>query len=197
MNNVRFNTLWIYTTLKLTYANNKVFDGFNTLWIYTALKQRQQVRMPAWSFNTLWIYTALKRLCGSRQTLPGFNTLWIYTALKLYNSRPYMAIGFNTLWIYTALKLNAHSTLFFVVSIPSEFTLLSNRIPVTVISNTVSIPSEFTLLSNTKVVLAALSRFQYPLNLHCSQTISCNYCFSCSFNTLWIYTALKLCWCAI
>ena len=34
----------------------------------------------------------------------------------------------------------------------------------------VSIPSEFTLLSNAFYVIIFLKRFQYPLNLHCSQT---------------------------
>ena len=122
-------------------------------------------------------------------------------------------LGFNTLWIYTALKHEIHCTYLILVSIPSEFTLLSNQ-PVnldtwnkvsipsefTLLSNRlqlvqfirgVSIPSEFTLLSNTCAGMPKKCKFQYPLNLHCSQTT----CFACvifsGFNTLWIYTALK------
>ena len=56
------------------------------------------------------------------------------------------------------------------VSIPSEFTLLSNipwNIPIPV---PVSIPSEFTLLSNNRLPSGVKFEFQYPLNLHCSQT---------------------------
>ena len=58
-----------------------------------------------------------------------------------------------------------------LVSIPSEFTLLSNINRCTFSYTTVSIPSEFTLLSNNKDFLAYASEFQYPLNLHCSQTV--------------------------
>ena len=126
-------------------------------------------------FNTLWIYTALKQgKCGVDIPL-GFNTLWIYTALKHRPAVFIYKLRFNTLWIYTALK-------------PLEVIEWCPK---------VSIPSEFTLLSNCSRDTPGRFQFQYPLNLHCSQTISCNYCFSCSFNTLWIYTALKLCWCAI
>ena len=57
-----------------------------------------------------------------------------------------------------------------IVSIPSEFTLLSNINTHLNRKGTVSIPSEFTLLSNTILTGITDCRFQYPLNLHCSQT---------------------------
>ena len=124
-----------------------------------------------------------------------------------------MECSFNTLWIYTALKLNANIWHWAGVSIPSEFTLLSNfgEIPewnysvsipseFTLLSNniyyilgkgTVSIPSEFTLLSNRHSGNLWFFLFQYPLNLHCSQTEPIPHTLIVCFNTLWIYTALK------
>ena len=123
-------------------------------------------------------------------------------------------ICFNTLWIYTALKRMVDSLKIFSVSIPSEFTLLSNFVVKNLINSNVSIPSEFTLLSNYSISLECFFLFQYPLNLHCSQTwfyiflplpqfqyplnLHCSQTgfhtsmTMHSFNTLWIYTALKL-----
>ena len=129
-----------------------------------------------------------------------------YSILRILKS-------FNTLWIYTALKRAWPSTEYCIVSIPSEFTLLSNTcagmpkkckvsIPseFTLLSNknrryistsTVSIPSEFTLLSNPVIYGKKGIKFQYPLNLHCSQTLLTTFWAWICFNTLWIYTALK------
>ena len=103
----------------------------------------------------------------------------------------YLLICFNTLWIYTALKHFSDSPSVSPVSIPSEFTLLSNKETKNKEKETVSIPSEFTLLSNAWLTMFCVMGFQYPLNLHCSQTVSrCNMD-NIRFNTLWIYTALK------
>ena len=99
----------------------------------------------------------------------GFNTLWIYTALKLISFIFFIPCSFNTLWIYTALKPFLNSSLVLQVSIPSEFTLLSN------------------CLARERLNV----QFQYPLNLHCSQTCHFLTKSTNSFNTLWIYTALK------
>ena len=121
------------------------------------------------SFNTLWIYTALKLECSNGLFTKCFNTLWIYTALKQDVVVKVTLTGFNTLWIYTALKL------LLVIIVRSE----------------VSIPSEFTLLSNHTEHNAKQTKFQYPLNLHCSQTNLVFYTSNIGFNTLWIYTALK------
>ena len=145
-------------------------------------------------------------------------------------------LRFNTLWIYTALKRIWIWNNAWYVSIPSEFTLLSNYCSFCFQKMQVSIPSEFTLLSNNSgltdvskkfqyplnlhcsqtfvVFIVVWISFQYPLNLHCSQTIShigflcrmfqyplnlhCSQTWAClsahqwCFNTLWIYTALKL-----
>ena len=57
-----------------------------------------------------------------------------------------------------------------MVSIPSEFTLLSNLYSARSAMLSVSIPSEFTLLSNLFSTVFLIGMFQYPLNLHCSQT---------------------------
>ena len=59
--------------------------------------------------------------------------------------------SFNTLWIYTALKQSHIIKNIIVVSIPSEFTLLSNKSSFIIFRVSVSIPSEFTLLSNTQI----------------------------------------------
>ena len=102
-----------------------------------------------------------------------------------------MLICFNTLWIYTALKLFYHSYKIVDASIPPEFTLLSNAPLEKCLQSLASIPSEFTLLSNGYFVNTQPGLLQYPLNLHCSQTESELCRFRLSFNTLWIYTALK------
>ena len=70
------------------------------------------------------------------------------------------------------------------VSIPSEFTLLSNFHPSSSNLAKVSIPSEFTLLSNLCGIIVQFDLFQYPLNLHCSQTATLNYISVIGFNTL-------------
>ena len=145
--------------------------------------------------------------------------------------------SFNTLWIYTALKQSHIIKNIIVVSIPSEFTLLSNYIDYVPILFLFQYPLNLHC-SQTHASASRLSpKFQYPLNLHCSQT-KCTQCsdafqfqyplnlhcsqtnrrlrfyeqafqyplnlhcsqtninssasFS-SFNTLWIYTALKQC----
>ena len=99
-------------------------------------------------FNTLWIYTALKQNYLPPLLDVRFNTLWIYTALKHIRLLFLLWWCFNTLWIYTALKPDQHRTNFLFVSIPSEFTLLSNLFRQQLMKFQVSIPSEFTLLSN-------------------------------------------------
>ena len=167
----RFNTLWIYTALKLWGDSRMELLSFNTIWIYTALKLLRfwknplKVSIPSeftllsnlvnsaiaesWfqyplnlhcsqtsarlskttpSFNTLWIYTALKQISFPLIYNHCFNTLWIYTALKQHLLYSRKRNSFNTLWIYTALKPNQFHILSSSVSIPSEFTLLSNKI---------------------------------------------------------------------
>ena len=69
--------------------------------------------------------------CSQTQTVrynffSGFNTLWIYTALKPLGFSMKAVLCFNTLWIYTALKQDNLAQIMKKVSIPSEFTLLSN-----------------------------------------------------------------------
>ena len=146
-----------------------------------------------------------------------FNTLWIYTALKHWVVRR----GGRLVSIPSEFTLLSNAVNIVManncVSIPSEFTLLSNRETIMIDGLSVSIPSEFTLLSNISLVHFLLFKFQYPLNLHCSQTLSddiidgyrvsipseftllsnqrscVGHC-AISFNTLWIYTALKQRW---
>ena len=120
-----------------------------------------------------------------------FNTLWIYTALKQNGTGVSICRSFNTLWIYTALKHVVNTNKNKNVSIPSEFTLLSNAWCWYSLIRLVSIPSEFTLLSNPPTLKQLYTTFQYPLNLHCSQTMASILLFPPCFNTLWIYTALK------
>ena len=122
-----FNTLWIYTALKPESAWRICRFRFNTLWIYTALKPKIAWGIGCMGFNTLWIYTALKLPTPSTRMPTCFNTLWIYTALKLRCQMQKFIYSFNTLWIYTALKLRSIFCRYSSVSIPSEFTLLSNN----------------------------------------------------------------------
>ena len=187
-----FNTLWIYTALKLISGKVAILHRFNTLWIYTALKLSFSLICSLPCFNTLWIYTALKRRAStSNGFLVSIPSEFTLLSNKRHGKKP--PIGFQY-----PLNLHCSQTLFrpcyrrFFVSIPSEFTLLSNpkrikggvilvSIPseFTLLSNQsmgkdymeqVSIPSEFTLLSNKSAIWTYRARFQYPLNLHCSQT---------------------------
>ena len=75
----------------------------------------------------------------------------------------------NTLWIYTTLKL-VYILLKILYSLTSGFTLLSNRGVVKEDSVLVWIPSGFTLLSNDTLAISGMSLFEYPLDLHYSQT---------------------------
>ncbi len=58
----------------------------------------------------------------------------------------------------------------FCVSIPYEFTLLSNAARLQHYLCSVSIPYEFTLLSNKHLLIAGRLEFLFPTNLHYSQT---------------------------
>ena len=144
------------------------------------------------SLNTLWIYTALKLSCTSVFTSESLNTLWIYTALKQVCRRRYIV----AVWIPSGFTLlsNYSSDLWKIrlVWIPSGFTLLSNIGLYCRLKVAVWIPSGFTLLSNKHQRKRVWSRFEYPLDLHCSQTRSHSQNAEVGLNTLWIYTALKL-----
>ena len=77
------------------------------------------------------------------------------------------------------------------VWIPSGFTLLSNcKMSIDNVA-WVWIPSGFTLLSNRKAIWHTFGMFEYPLDLHCSQTCRSFFPGLARLNTLWIYTALK------
>ena len=185
-----FNTLWIYTALKLIWIISIGTDV--SIPSEFTLLSNISIALPYF----LRFQYPLNLHCS--QTVPdgggvgvSFNTLWIYTALKLHPLHVLLARGFNTLWIYTALKQKSISNYNKTVSIPSEFTLLSNGRTIRLYGAVVSIPSEFTLLSNSMLVCIITFSFQYPLNLHCSQTIPLAQNFRRCFNTLWIYTALK------
>ena len=57
-----------------------------------------------------------------------------------------------------------------LVSLPYEFTLFSNKVPVEGVSFNVSLPYEFTLFSNPHLGLPGNDLFHYLMNLHYSQT---------------------------
>ena len=120
------------------------------------------------------------------------NTLWIYTALKHGHTFRLFDSCLNTLWIYTALKQDRQQIQERLVWIPSGFTLLSNYFCDVFITVFVWIPSGFTLLSNPSDLITYIPWFEYPLDLHCSQTRTVHTNWYLCLNTLWIYTALKL-----
>ena len=53
-------------------------------------------------------------------------------------------------------------------------------------------PLDLHCSQTNSVSFLILSTFEYPLDLHCSQTIVEDVYTKVSLNTLWIYTALKL-----
>ena len=168
-----------------------MFSGFNTLWIYTALKPCTRFSNVIIGFNTLWIYTALKQFCwadGAKNvSIPSEFTLLSNNSTEGRNAMAVSIPSEFTLLSNTFSYLGKGN----VVSIPSEFTLLSNRFDWLRRQINVSIPSEFTLLSNHEIDDIFIPLFQYPLNLHCSQTKPVLLIVQKGFNTLWIYTALK------
>ena len=85
---------------------------------------------------------------------------------------------FNTLWIYTALKLCDAIHHVQWVSIPSEFTLLSNQLGIIGDIFKFQYPLNLHCSQTLNQAITYTSTFQYPLNLHCSQTA-----FSSSFIT--------------
>ena len=124
---------------------------FNTLWNYTTLKLTRIWWHLPWGFNTLWNYTTLKLPKRWVMTSPSFNTLWNYTTLKHWTQRKNIRYCFNTLWNYTTLKPRLCQSPVFLVLIPYEITLLSNDCNCADCHINVLIPYEITLLSNWKV----------------------------------------------
>ena len=106
---------------------------------------------------------------------PGFlcslNTLWIYTTLKRKRKKTLHHRSLNTLWIYTTLK---HLVRLY---------LILCRL------NTLWI---YTTLKQKGVLWYFECLFEYPLDLHYSQTSQDQSTLLLSLNTLWIYTTLKL-----
>ena len=229
-----FNTLWIYTTLKhffviincirvsipseftlLSNGQAENAHGFqfqyplNLHYSQTQARVEQERQQFQYPLNLHYSQTrAIVKIALKRFQYP----------LNLHYSQTraideYKESSFNTLWIYTTLKLSCVNVNDFPVSIPSEFTLLSNLKLVWLTGQQVSIPSEFTLLSNLCVIKKFIYMFQYPLNLHYSQTplwsawyyplfqypLNLHYSQTqgilvfeeVGFNTLWIYTTLK------
>ena len=166
---ISFNTLWIYTALKLhlsTFCACKVSIPSE----FTLLSNQRHVFYK----KNLFQYP-LNLHCSQTPSGKISKKSKFQYPLNLHCSQTILIslrelIGFNTLWIYTALKHRKILTKIFQVSIPSEFTLLSNPAQLKKWFHLVSIPSEFTLLSNTLYSSRRQRRFQYPLNLHCSQT---------------------------
>ena len=105
-----------------------------------------------------------------KMAFAGLNTLWIYTTLK-----PFTPCGVPFfVWIpsgFTPLS-NPQITLCsqVLVWIPSGFTPLSNYFNFCSFQFYVWIPSGFTPLSNRLILPTDCILFEYPLDLHHSQT---------------------------
>ena len=144
--------------------------SFNTLWIYTALKHFTQMSTSGFSFNTLWIYTALKHVVNTNKnknvSIPSEFTLLSNSTTPVLT---WLLVSIPSEFTLLSNSITLAPT-WLLVSIPSEFTLLSNNVSIIAIICVVSIPSEFTLLSNSLDDYVKARGFQYPLNLHCSQT---------------------------
>ena len=105
---------------------------------------------------TLWFQYPLNLHCSQTYFFLHSASLSFQYPLNLHCSQTNINSSasfssFNTLWIYTALKQSHIIKNIIVVSIPSEFTLLSNKSSFIIFRVSVSIPSEFTLLSNTQI----------------------------------------------
>ena len=146
------------------------YVSLNTLWIYTTLKHAIKFTDNSLRLNTLWIYTTLKHLIDQLRSSTGLNTLWIYTTLKPYTCD----IRFMIVWIPSGFTLLSNLGIERrernVVWIPSGFTLLSNYQRGITQFKRVWIPSGFTLLSNLNRRQQQFYEFEYPLDLHYSQT---------------------------
>ncbi len=186
-----FYSLRIYTTLKLCIFSIYIFYSFYSLRIYTTLKHGGRANHRRRCFYSLRIYTTLKHTVAPCRQVPRFYSLRIYTTLKLLYLARKKTPSFYSLRIYTTLKLPSSRIKPLYVSIPYEFTLLSNYNFSIVVYTDVSIPYEFTLLSNTGMPQRISHQFLFPTNLHYSQTMSDSDLHDLSFYSLRIYTTLK------
>ena len=98
------------------------------------------------------------------------NTLWIYTALKLIQIAHLLPPSLNTLWIYTALKPTEIVDCSVLVWIPSGFTLLSNHCTKHANDSGFEYPLDLHCSQTPKRSIRNWAKFEYPLDLHCSQT---------------------------
>ena len=123
------------------------------------------------SFTVFWIYTTLKLLGAANQRVMGFTVFWIYTTLKLWYS-----FIITTSKFYCILNLHYSQTcrraitIALTVLLYSEFTLLSNHIPVSK-----DLPERFTVFW----IYTTLKPVELiALVVH-------------GFTVFWIYTTLK------
>ena len=119
------------------------------------------------------------------------SAVWYYTTLKRSTACIRQELCFSTLWNYTTLKRTDIYSLFWLVSVPYEITLLSNIRYV----NWIGKPFQYLMklhYSQTRYAKScAISLFQYLMKLHYSQTLFRQMRQSRSFSTLWNYTTLK------
>ena len=121
----------------------------------------------------VWIPSGFTPLSNEKLQTKEQVTVWIPSGFT-----PLSNLSCNCIWCH-------------FVWIPSGFTPLSNPSLDNNACVNVWIPSGFTPLSNTTHLLYLLMLFEYPLDLHHSQTLYSQPFFCRRLNTLWIYTTLK------
>ena len=140
------------------------------LWIYISLKPNHWKCRRWLCLIILWIYISLKPDGVTVRKELSLIILWIYISLKLAYCLPVYYNSLIILWIYISLKLTNTNSTILPVWLSFEFTYLSNRTQLIVDSLRFDYPLN---LHISQTALSCLSRFfwfDYPLNLHISQT---------------------------
>ena len=139
--------------LNLHISQTSTFSSRCGAWFDYPLNLHISQTLLSFAFQTagliiLWIYISLKPTSINTRDENGLIILWIYISLKLKLLEEFAKLCLIILWIYISLKLDR---------------LLGGEIKVW-------LSFEFTYLSNTQKSFPKGLMFDYPLNLHISQT---------------------------
>ena len=169
MSDVCLIILWIYISLKHVEVWNLRGKCLIILWIYISLKLRRQNGVSDSGLIILWIYISLKR---EGKTVDDAD-VWLSFEFTYLSNWDCSSLALLTVWL------------------SFEFTYLSNsNVKVNGIAF-VWLSFEFTYLSNYSTTAPWVWQFDYPLNLHISQTAKTTPEIIISLIILWIYISLK------
>ena len=187
----------VWLSFEFTYLSNERTSLIKRTCVWLSFEftylsnQRVGHNDPKTSLIILWIYISLKHGTYAGKLVESLIILWIYISLKPLLDFVDRRVGLIILWIYISLKRGFNKSPLFFVWLSFEFTYLSNHGVVAEKPPMVWLSFEFTYLSNITPNSPDPDRFDYPLNLHISQTCLPWYHLLKSLIILWIYISLK------